>query len=382
MLRIGLVAGEASGDILGAGLIQAIRRRHPDAVFEGVAGPQMEAAGCKALFPAEKLSVMGLVEVLGHLPELLRIRRQLVEHFTANPPDVFIGIDAPDFNLTLEGRLRRAGIRTVHYVSPSVWAWRQGRVKKIARNVDRVLTLFPFEAQFYEEHGVPVSFVGHPLADLIPAVPDRAAARAALGLPSEGRVLALLPGSRMGEVSRLAQVFIDTARVLRARYPDLRFVVPFANRTTEAFFQATLTAAGDGLPITLLQGRSREVMTAADAVLLASGTAALEAMLLKRPMVVAYRLAPLTYFILKRLGVLKIARYSLPNLLAGQDVVAELIQHDATPERLAAAVGTLLDDDSQREEMIALFTRLHEALRRDASERAADAVLALAKAPR
>ena len=380
MLRIGVVAGEASGDILGAGLIEAIRRRHPDAVFEGIAGPLMEAAGCRALFPAEKLAVMGLVEVLGHLPELLRIRRQLVAHFRANPPDVFVGIDAPDFNIGLEGRLKAAGIRTVHYVSPSVWAWRQGRVKKIGQSVDRVLTLFPFEARFYEQHDVPVSFVGHPLADLIPMEPDRANARQALALPAEGRVVALLPGSRRGEVGRLAEPFIEAASLLHARHPDLRFVMPMASEATEALTQGLLDARGDSLPITLIRGRSREAMAAADAVLLASGTAALEAMLLKRPMVVAYKLAPLTFFILKHLGVLRIARYSLPNLLCGEHVVEELIQHEATPQRLAQAVGRLLENRGDRERMLERFAEQHATLRRDASERAADAVLTLAEA--
>lgn len=379
MLRVGLVAGEASGDILGAGLIEAIRQRHPDAVFEGIAGPQMQAAGCHALFPAEKLSVMGLFEVLSHLPELLRIRRQVEAHFRANPPDVFIGIDAPDFNIILEGRLKTAGIPTVHYVSPSVWAWRQGRVRKIGRCVDRVLALFPFEARFYEDHRVPVSFVGHPLADLIPMHEDAAKARLALELPEKGRLVALLPGSRMGEVRRLAEPFLEAATLLNQAYPDVHFVMPLASEATAAYVQSLVDAREVALPLTIQRGRSRDAMAAADAVLLASGTAALEAMLLKRPMVVAYKLAPLTHFILKRLGVLKIARYSLPNLLCEQDVVEELIQSDATPQRLAQAIGRLFDNPSAREHMLRLFTEQHERLRRNASQRAAEAVLSVAR---
>jgi len=374
-LRIGVVAGEASGDLLGAGLIKAIRQRHPDARIEGIAGPEMIAAGADSLFPMDRLSVMGIVEVLGRYRELLGIRRQLATHFKRNPPDVFIGIDAPDFTLGLERQLRDAGIKTVHYVSPSVWAWRQGRVKKIARSTDLMLTLFPFENDIYQRHRVPVRFVGHPLADTIPLQVDRAAARQALSLPAQAEVLALLPGSRSNELNYLSDTFIDTVRWLRQRRPELEVVVPLANAVRRQQFEAALARAGDAPAMRLVDGRSREVMAAADAVLLASGTAALEAMLLKRPMVVAYRLAALTYWLAKRL--VKVSNYSLPNLLAGESLVPELIQHDATPEKLGAAVLEFLQNPETAEHVHRRFDEIHRRLRLDASEQAADAVLEL-----
>lgn len=374
-MRIGLVVGEASGDILGAGLMRAIRARVPQASFEGVAGPRMAALGCRVLHSSERLSVMGLVEVLGHYRELHAMRADLVRHFRAEPPDVFVGIDAPEFNLGLEARLKAAGIRTAHYVSPQVWAWRRGRLRTIARSVDLMLTLFPFEAGFYGEHGVPVRFVGHPLADAIPGESDRGAARAALGLPAEGEIIAMLPGSRQSEVSRLAEVFVRTARWCLAHRPGLRFAVPLVNAGTRRLFEAAL--AGDpGLPLTLFDGRSREVMAAADAVLLASGTATLEAMLLKRPMVVAYRMAPATHWLAKRL--IYIDRYSIPNLLAGERLVPEFIQGAARPEAMGAELLAYLEDPRRAAAMHARFTELHEAIRRNADERAAEAVLELA----
>lgn len=298
-LRVALVAGETSGDILGAGLMQAIKARHPDVEFIGVGGARMEAEGLKSYFSMERLAVMGLVEVLGRLFELLGRRRQLARDLIAAQPDVFIGIDAPDFNLGLELRLRRAGIRTVHYVSPSVWAWRQKRVLKIREACDLMLTLFPFEAQFYDEHQVPVRFVGHPLADAIPQQADRVAARQALDLPQDEPVVALMPGSRGGEVARLGELFLDAAIRLRALRPGIRFLLPCA--TPERREQLEQMLAGRDLPLTLLNGRSHEALAACDAVLIASGTATLEALLYKRPMVVAYRVAPMTYRILKRL---------------------------------------------------------------------------------
>ncbi|SUD60989.1 lipid-A-disaccharide synthase [Ectopseudomonas oleovorans] len=371
-IRVALVAGEASGDILGCGLMQAIKQRHPDAEFIGVGGARMEAEGLKSYFPMERLAVMGLVEVLGRLFELLRRRRQLARELIAAKPDVFIGIDAPDFNLGLELKLRRAGIKTVHYVSPSVWAWRQKRVLKIREACDLMLTLFPFEAQFYDEHQVPVRFVGHPLADAIPQQADRAAAREALDLPQDEPVVALMPGSRGGEVARLGELFLDAAIRLRALRPGIHFLLPCA--TPERREQLEQMLAGRDLPLTLLNGRSHEALAACDAVLIASGTATLEALLYKRPMVVAYRVAPLTYRVLKRL--VKSPYISLPNLLAERLLVPELIQDAATPEALAQAVAPLIDGGQVQTEG---FDLIHRALRRDASVSAADAVLKLAE---
>ena len=369
-LRIALVAGEASGDILGAGLMQAIKTQHPDAEFIGVGGARMEAEGLQSSFPMERLAVMGLVEVLGRLFELLGRRRQLARELIAAKPDVFIGIDAPDFNLGLELKLRRAGIRTVHYVSPSVWAWRQKRVLKIRDACDLMLTLFPFEAQFYDAHQVPVRFVGHPLADAIPPQADRSAARESLDLPQDEPVVALMPGSRGGEVARLGELFLDAAIRLRALRPGIRFLLPCA--TPERRAQLEQMLASRDLPLTLLNGRSHEALAACDAVLIASGTATLEALLYKRPMVVAYRVAPLTYRILKRL--VKSPYISLPNLLAERLLVPELIQDAATAEALAQALAPLIDGGQVQTEG---FDVIHRALRRDASQQAAEAVLKL-----
>ncbi len=369
-LRIALIAGEASGDILGAGLMQALKVRHPQVEFIGIGGPRMIAEGLDSYFPMERLAVMGLVEVLGRLAELLARRRRLVATLIEQRPDVVIGIDAPDFNLGLELKLRRAGIRTVHYVSPSVWAWRQKRVFKIRDACDLMLTLFPFEARFYTEHQVPVHFVGHPLADAIPLEVDRAAARLTLGLPPEGPVIALLPGSRGGEVGRLGGLFLDTAERLLASRPDLRFVLPCAS--PERCAQLEQMLVGRDLPLTLLDGQSHEALGACDAVLIASGTATLEALLCKRPMVVAYKVAPLTYRILSRL--VKSPYVSLPNLLAGRLLVPELLQDAATPEALAGELLPLLDDGRAQTES---FDAIHRTLRRDASAEAAGAVLQL-----
>lgn len=369
-LRVALVAGEASGDILGAGLMQALRERHPEVEFIGVGGARMQAQGLVSEFPMERLAVMGLVEVLGRLRELLRRRKDLIRNLILARPDVFIGIDAPDFNLGLELQLRRAGIRTVHYVSPSVWAWRQKRVLKIKQACDLMLALFPFEAKFYEEHGVPVRFVGHPLANTIPLEADRAAARAQLGLPADAQVVALLPGSRGGEVGKLGALFLDTAERLLQQRPGLRFVLPCASPERRAQLEQMLQ--GRQLPLQLLDGQSHEALAACDAVLIASGTATLEALLYKRPMVVAYKVAPLTYAILKRL--VKSPYISLPNLLAGRLLAPELIQDAATPEALAQHLLPLLDDGSAQTES---FDAIHRALRQDASAQAAEAVLAL-----
>jgi lipid-A-disaccharide synthase len=369
-LLVALVAGEASGDILGAGLMQALKTKHPEVEFIGVGGPRMEAEGLVSSFPMERLAVMGLVEVLGRLRELLGRRKRLIRELIAAKPDVFIGIDAPDFNLTLELKLRQAGIRTVHYVSPSVWAWRQKRVLKIREACDLMLTLFPFEARFYLDHQVPVRFVGHPLANTIPLQADRDGAREALGLTPEDSVVALLPGSRGGEVSRLGELFLDAAERLRALRPGVQFVLPCANAERRAQLEAML--AGRNLPLRLLDGRSHEALAACDAVLIASGTATLEALLHKRPMVVAYKVAPLTYRILKRL--VKSPYISLPNLLAERMLVPELIQDAATPDALAQTLAPLLDDGAVQ---TLGFDVIHRALRQDASQQAADAVLKL-----
>ena len=368
-LRIALVAGEASGDILGAGLMRALKVQHPAVEFIGVGGPLMQAEGLTSYFPMERLSVMGLVEVLGRLRELLARRKLLIQTLIEERPDVFIGIDAPDFTLNIELKLRQAGIKTVHYVSPSVWAWRQKRVLKIREGCDLMLTLLPFEARFYEEKGVPVRFVGHTLADTIPLQADRAAARAELGLP-DGPLVALMPGSRGGEVGRLASVFFDAAERLQALKPGVRFVLPCASPQRRAQIETLLE--GRNLPLTLLDGQSHLALAACDAVLIASGTATLEALLYKRPMVVAYRLAPLTFWILKRM--VKSPYISLPNLLAQRLLVPELLQDDATPEALAQTLLPLIDGG---EEQTRGFDDIHRILRRDASNQAADAVLTL-----
>ncbi|QXH43674.1 lipid-A-disaccharide synthase [Pseudomonas sessilinigenes] len=368
-LRIALVAGEASGDILGAGLMRALKAQHPAVEFIGVGGPLMEAEGLVSYFPMERLAVMGLVEVLGRLRELLARRKKLVQTLIAEKPDVFIGIDAPDFTLNIELKLRQAGIKTVHYVSPSVWAWRQKRVLKIREGCDLMLTLFPFEAKFYEEKGVPVKFVGHSLADAIPLDADRAGARAELELP-EGPLVALMPGSRGGEVGRLGSLFLDAAQRLLALRPGVHFILPCANAQRRAQLEEML--AGRDLPLTLLDGQSHKALAACDAVLIASGTATLEALLYKRPMVVAYRLAPLTFWILKRM--VKSPYISLPNLLAQRLLVPELLQDDATADALAATLLPLIDGG---QEQTSGFDQIQRTLRRDASNQAAQAVLGL-----
>jgi lipid-A-disaccharide synthase len=368
-LRIALVAGEASGDILGAGLMRALKVRHPAIEFIGVGGPLMQAEGLTSYFPMERLSVMGLVEVLGRLRELLARRKLLIKTLIDERPDVFIGIDAPDFTLNIELKLRQAGIKTVHYVSPSVWAWRQKRVLKIREGCDLMLTLLPFEARFYEEKGVPVRFVGHTLADAIPLQADRDAARTELGLVA-GPLVALMPGSRGGEVGRLGSLFFDAAERLQALKPGVRFVLPCASPQRRVQIETLLQ--GRNLPLTLLDGQSHLALAACDAVLIASGTATLEALLYKRPMVVAYRLAPLTFWILKRM--VKSPYISLPNLLAQRLLVPELLQDDATPEALAQTLLPLIDDGAEQTRG---FDDIHRTLRRDASNQAADAVLEL-----
>lgn len=370
-LKVALVAGEASGDILGAGLMQAIREHYPQVEFIGVGGPLMEAQGLQSYFPMERLAIMGLVEVLGRLPELLARRKRLIATLKQQQPDVFVGIDAPDFNLTIELQLREAGIKTVHYVSPSVWAWRQKRVLKIRQGCDLMLTLLPFEAKFYQAHQVPVEFVGHPLADSVPMQTDLLSAREQLGLSADAQVVALLPGSRGGEVAKLGALFVDTARFLLAEKPLLHFIIPAANQARRQQLEAILAEAPN-LPIEILDGQSQTALQACDAVLIASGTATLEAMLFKKPMVVAYKLAPLSHWLLKKM--VKSPYISLPNLLAAEMLVPEFIQDAATPEALGQAVLTQLRDGSKQTER---FAELHQSLRCDASQRAAQAVLQL-----
>lgn len=374
-LCIALVAGEASGDTLGAGLIRALKRRFPDARFVGIGGPKMLAEGMQTRVPMERLSVMGLVEVLGRLRELLRIRRELVDYLKAEQPDVFIGIDAPDFTLGVERRLREAGIATVHYVSPSVWAWREKRVLGIRESTDLMLTLFPFEEEVYLRHGVRVRCVGHTLADRIALEPDRLAAREALDLAAGARVVALMPGSRNGELRKLGRLFLDTASWCLERDPTLQFILPCANPQRREQMEAIIAESGMVLPLTLLDGQAHEALAACDAVLIASGTATLEAMLFKRPMVVAYRMAGLTFKILKRL--VKVGHVALPNLLAGREVAPEFLQDAATPEALGGALLARLQPSPERDDAQATFLELHQLLRRDADNAAAEAILEL-----
>ncbi len=372
-LHVGIIAGEASGDNIGAGLIKAIRERQPDTVFEGIGGPRMTEAGCFSLYPMERLSVMGLAEVVRHLPGLLSMRRDLRRHFLASPPDIFIGIDAPDFNLSLERDLKKSGIRTLHYVSPSVWAWRRYRVRKIAASVDCMLTLFPFEEKFYKSRDVPARFVGHPLADIITDDVDRTAARRHLGIDHDGPLVALMPGSRVGELKRLAQPFLQAAAWCRERRVDIQFVAAMANEACREVFEDLLSSQGGHLPVTVLNGRALEAMAAANVVLLASGTATLECMLLKRPMVVAYRLSALTYQLARLL--VKTQYYSLPNLLADDALVPELIQDEVSPELLGREIMQLIENPARAEKLSSIFGRIHDALRRDANHVAADVVL-------
>lgn len=381
-LRIALVAGEASGDGLGAGLIDELRRRFPDAEFSGIGGDAMRNSGCQTWFDASELALMGLAEILRHLPRLLKLRREFRERVFEWQPDVFIGIDAPDFNLGVEKWLKQRGIRTVHYVSPSVWAWREKRAEKIGASADMVLCLFPMEPPIYARHGIDARFVGHPMADGIPACCDREQARAELGLSSAAKVLAVLPGSRLGEVGRLGGNFFEAAWQVSERIPGLHVVVPAANDACRRLISEQLSASA--LPVAyshLLDGNARTAMVAADVVLLASGTATLETMLVKRPMVVGYRVAELTYRIVKALGLLKVDRYALPNILAGQDLAPELMQHDCTPDKLAAAVLRWFDEPQLAAALQPVYQRLHDELRCDASARAAEAIAELLAKP-
>jgi lipid-A-disaccharide synthase len=371
-----LVAGETSGDNLGAHLIEALRARLPGARFAGIAGPRMIAAGCEAWERAEDLAVMGLFEILPHLPRLLRIRRNLLARVLEQRPDVYVGVDAKEFNLRVAPRLKAQGIRTVQYVSPQIWAWRQGRVRTIGRAVDLVLCLLPFEKRFYDEHGVRAVFVGHPLADQIPLHLDPRAARTALQLDPDGAYVALLPGSRQGEVARLSPDFAATVAWLSRQRKELRFVAALANAAARRTFDAALEAAGVRERVTLVDGDAQSVMAASDVVLLASGTATLEATLVKRPMVVAYRLSLLTTFLLKTLKLFKAPFFAQPNLLAGRQVVPEYFNDEVRADVLGPAVLTQLER-ADRDQLVQTFASIHATLRRDASARAADAIVEL-----
>ncbi|MDH3429659.1 MAG: lipid-A-disaccharide synthase [Gammaproteobacteria bacterium] len=376
-MKIGLVAGEASGDLLGAGLMRAIKARIPDATFEGVAGPSMLAAGCVQWEQAEALAVFGLIEPLTEIPRLLKLRRGLLRRWKASPPDVFVGIDAPDFNFGLEKALRKAGIRTVHYVSPSVWAWRPGRVKTVKKAADRVLCILPFEKAIYDEHGVDAVFVGHPKASTLPIDIDIESVRELLDL-GDGPVVAVLPGSRRGEVSRLGAMFASAAAILAQTHTGIRFVTPVASPGLRPMIEEQLASAGMSDRFCLIDGDSIEAMSAADVVLLASGTAALESALLGKPTVAAYKVAGLTAVILRLFNLLKTDKFTLPNLLTEEALIPEFIQEQATPQALAQAVAELLDDPARREEIGMQFATLRTQLALGADDRAADAVIELA----
>jgi len=371
---IAMVAGEASGDLLGSLLIAALKQALPEARFIGIGGPKMQAAGMEISFPMEKLAVNGYVEVLRHYREIVGIRNKLRAQLIATPPDLFIGVDAPDFNLDLELALKKRGIPTVHYVSPSIWAWRGERIHKIKRAVSHILALFPFEAPLYEKAGVAVSYVGHPLADLLPDEPNRAAMREQMRIPRQAKVFALLPGSRQSEVKQLAETYIETAKLILQKFPDAQFLVPLISRETRIIFENTLwKLEAQELPITLLFGHAQDAMIAADGVLVASGTATLEAALLKRPMVITYKMPGLTYWLSKRKQYLPYV--GLPNILAGKFVVPELLQDEATPENLAQALCNLVADKLAVTELEELFSDIHATLRQDTARKAAQAIM-------
>ncbi|XOV79121.1 MAG: lipid-A-disaccharide synthase [Aestuariibacter sp.] len=369
-LRIGIVAGETSGDILAAGLIRAFKQQFPNAIFEGIAGPRMQALGCETLFDMEELSVMGLAEVLGRIRRLLHIRKTVLQYFIENPPDVFIGVDAPDFNLTLEMKLKERGIKTIHYVSPTVWAWRESRIHKIARATNMVFCIFPFEPAVYEKYAIPSKFVGHTMADQVPIDVDRSAAREQLNLNATGKILALLPGSRAGEVNTLLPTFIESAERLSRQVADLEVLIPVVNKERKAQVEDYLQQNPTQLNVRTVFGHAQEVMIASDAVLLASGTATLEAMLCKRPMVVAYRLKAFTYQMMKFLY--KQKYFALPNILAGKELVPELLQKDVDPTKIAQLLQKqMLSEDP---ELQLEYRKIHHSLRQNADQQAARAV--------
>ncbi len=372
--RIGIVAGEASGDLLGAHLVKALKEKLPDAEFIGMGGPKMTASGVVSLFPMEKIAVMGYVEVLKRYFQITSIRRKLIRHFKNNPPDLFIGLDAPDFNLDIERALKKRGIPTVHYVSPSIWAWRANRIHKIRAACSRVLALFPFEKEIYDRNEVDCAYVGHPLADILPDSPDRAGMRRSMKLPQKAKIFAFLPGSRQSELEYMADTFIRTAILLKEKWPDAVFLVPLASRETRTLFEEALYRNhAEDMGFSLLFGHAVDAMIASDIVLVASGTATLEAALLKRPMVITYKMAPFTYWIKKRK---KYQPYvGLPNILAGKFVVPELLQDDATPENLAHALINMLQDEEIVGRLDALFSGMHRSLKQNTAQKAVESVL-------
>ncbi len=373
MVRIGIVAGEASGDLLGSHLIQALKQQRSDLEFVGIAGPKMMSKGAQSLFPIERLSVRGYVEVIKHLFGLLRLRRQLLKYFLNNRLDLFIGIDAPDFNFWLEKKLKNKGIKTIHYVSPSIWAWRKNRINKIKHAVTHMLALFPFEPALYKNAGIAVTYVGHPLADILPMEPDTAAAREGLKLNSTVLVVAMLPGSRQSEVRQHAELFVKTAKLIYAEQPNTVFLVPLITRETRQIFELAIFHEEVRLPIQILFGHAHDAMEASDVIIVASGTATLEAALLKKPMVITYRMSNLSWKILKRM---RLQPYvGLPNILAGKFVVPELLQDDSTPEKLAEAALKLVSDTSCVTEIKAEFTKIHQSLRQNTAEKAAAVIL-------
>jgi lipid-A-disaccharide synthase len=373
---VGIVAGEPSGDLLGAHLMRALLAQRPGLRFVGIGGPKMEAAGAEILFPMEKLAVRGYVEVIKHYWEILGIRRKLRDHFLTHPPALFIGVDAPDFNLGLELDLRRAGIPTVQYVAPAVWAWRRERIQTVKHAVSMLLTLFPFEARLFEKEGVSVRYVGHPLADMLEELPSVEAVREELRIATHIPVVAMLPGSRVSELENMAELFVRTAVKLNEAIPGIRVLVPFASRTTRELFETALAkVAPEELNLTMMIGHSLEAMAAADAVLVASGTATLEAALLKRPMVITYKVSRLSYWVLRRRAYQPFL--GLPNILAGEQIVPELVQDAATPESLSEALLTLLRDEDVREKLDERFEAIRRALRQNTAEKAAQAVLPL-----
>jgi lipid-A-disaccharide synthase len=376
---IGIVAGEASGDLLGAHLIRALREQVPGVRFVGIGGPRMAATGAmQALFPMEKLAVRGYAEVLRHYIEIIGIRRQLAAYFRQHPPVLFIGIDAPDFNLDLELKLKISGVATVHYVSPSIWAWRSGRIGKIGRAVTRMLTLFPFEAKIYQEQGIPVTYVGHPLADLLGSFPAGAEVREQLRLPLNAKVIALLPGSRVGELENMADLFVATAVEIAKALPEVRFIAPLVSRETREIFETALYRQGaDRLDIKILFGHAHDAMASADVVLAASGTVTLEAALLKRPMVITYKMPRVSWWIMNNMR--RMPYVGLPNILAGEFVVPEFLQDEATPENLSQAVLNLLSDNTVRRRLEARFSRMLQDLQQNTAQKAVQAILPLLK---
>lgn len=374
-MRIAMVAGEPSGDVLGAALCDALLQIDPTMTIEGIAGPGMIAAGCTPLFKMEDIAVMGLLEVVKHIPKILRVRREFFKFLSHNPPDIFIGIDAPDFNLPLEMKLKKQGVLTVHYNSPTIWAWRKNRIHKISRSTDLMLTQFPFEAALYEQHNLPVRYVGHLLADRIPMEINPSSYRQRLGFGADRKVVALLPGSREMEIKRLGPLFVETAKWCLQREPELQFIVPMANAARLEQMQSILSNNGATFPVKLTLDNAQHAMVAADVVLLASGTATLEALLLQRPMVVAYKLSPMSHWLGKRL--VNIDKFSLPNILAEKHLVPEFIQHEATAENLGEAILQRLNNPSLVKQLIEEYQQIHLGLRRNASAQAANAVMSL-----